>query len=306
MAVGFLYGRGKRVWCRHLCPVSGVFALMARVAPVHFRVDRRRWEASVDSRGAVNCAPLVDIRRMTGAAQCHMCGRCSGQRGAVHLALRPPGREIADVTGATANRWEARLLVFGVIGTAIGAFQWSASPWFVITKQWLAGWAVTNGGVWLLDTSAPWWLLTHYPQAADTFTWLDGLLIVVYLLATALVIGGWTWGWLRAAARCLREDGVDGAARLAHALIPLGGVGVVLGLSALTVTMLAAEGIRIPHLEFLRGGLLAMGALWSSLLGWQMLRRSAQGPVRRSAALAMLIVAIGGILWPWIQLFYVW
>ncbi len=306
MAVGFLYGRGKRVWCRHLCPVSGVFALMARVAPVHFRVDRRRWETSVDSRGAVDCAPLVDIRRMTGAAQCHMCGRCSGQRGAVRLALRPPGREVADLTAATANRWEARLLVFGVIGTAIGAFQWSASPCFVITKQWLAEWAVTHGGVWLLDASAPWWLLTHYPQAADTFTWLDGLMVVAYILATALLIGGWTWGWLRAAARCLREDGVNGAARLAHALIPLGGIGVVLGLSALTVTMLAAEGIRIPHLGFLRGALLVSGALWSTALGWQMLRRSDPAPARRVAALAMLMIAIGGILWPWIQLFYVW
>ncbi|HMM77896.1 MAG TPA: 4Fe-4S binding protein [Gammaproteobacteria bacterium] len=306
MAVGFLYGRGKRVWCRHLCPVSGVFALLARVAPLHFRVDRRRWETSIDGRGAVNCAPLVDIRRMTGAAQCHMCGRCSGQRGAVRLALRPPGREVVDVTAQTAKRWEARLLVFGLIGTAIGAFQWSASPWFVAIKQYFAGWAVTHGEMWLLDATAPWWLLTHYPQAADTFTWLDGALIVAYILATALVVGGWTWGWLRAAARCLREDGANGAARLAYALIPLGAVGVILGLSALTVTMLAAEGIRVPHLELLRGGLLAIGALWSAVLGWQMLRRSDPAPARRAAALTMLIVAIGGILWPWIQLFYVW
>jgi len=55
-----------------------------------------------------------------------------------------------------------------------------------------------------------------------------------------------------------------------------------------------------------RTGLLALGALWSIALGWQLLRRSDQTLARRGAALAMLILAIGGILWPWIQLFYVW
>ncbi|MBD3813943.1 MAG: 4Fe-4S binding protein, partial [Betaproteobacteria bacterium] len=43
MVVGFLYGRGKRVWCRHLCPVSGVFSLLSRLAPLHYRVDEQRW-----------------------------------------------------------------------------------------------------------------------------------------------------------------------------------------------------------------------------------------------------------------------
>ena len=38
IAVGIVYGRGKRVWCRYLCPVTGVFALLAHVdrfLPVH-------------------------------------------------------------------------------------------------------------------------------------------------------------------------------------------------------------------------------------------------------------------------------
>ena len=42
IGVGLVYGRGKRVWCRHLCPVNGVFAVLSRVAPLHFRVDTRR------------------------------------------------------------------------------------------------------------------------------------------------------------------------------------------------------------------------------------------------------------------------
>ena len=47
IGVGLVYGRGKRVWCRHLCPVNGVFAVLSRVAPLHFRVDTAAWTANV-------------------------------------------------------------------------------------------------------------------------------------------------------------------------------------------------------------------------------------------------------------------
>src|SRR5690606_30849132 len=95
MLVGFLYGRGKRVWCRHLCPVSGVFSLLARLAPVHYKVDEERWQANQGPHlPTPNCAPLIDIRRMQGNSDCHACGRCSGQRGAVALSARSPNQEI--------------------------------------------------------------------------------------------------------------------------------------------------------------------------------------------------------------------
>src|SRR5690606_40781499 len=77
MLVGFLYGRGKRVWCRHLCPVSGVFSLLARLAPVHYKVDEERWQANQGPHlPTPNCAPLIDIRRMQGNSDCHACGGC--------------------------------------------------------------------------------------------------------------------------------------------------------------------------------------------------------------------------------------
>ena len=99
VAVGFVYGKGKRVWCRHLCPVNGVFAVLARLSPLHFRVDPNAWSASAGRVRAhpVNCAPMVRIRRMTGPSDCHMCARCSGLQGAVVLAARAPGREIAQI-----------------------------------------------------------------------------------------------------------------------------------------------------------------------------------------------------------------
>src|SRR5690606_21450889 len=162
MLVGFLYGRGKRVWCRHLCPVSGVFALLAKLAPVHFRVDEERWRANLPPHlPPPNCAPLLDIRRMRGASACHACGRCSSQRDAVRLIARAGSTEIVEL-GGDAGPWETRLLLYGVIGLAIGAFQWTVSPWFIALKQAMAEWLVRHDLLWPLQPSAPWWLLTHY------------------------------------------------------------------------------------------------------------------------------------------------
>ena len=83
IAVGLVYGQEKRVWCKYLCPVNGVFGLLAKLAPVHFKVDGPAWRDSYEKTIAIkalNCAPLVAIRKMEGANDCHMCGRCNGHR----------------------------------------------------------------------------------------------------------------------------------------------------------------------------------------------------------------------------------
>lgn len=309
VAVGLLYGKGKRVWCRHLCPVSGVFGLLARLAPLHFSVERERWNHAGTFKihaAPVDCAPLVDIRRMKGAADCHMCGRCSGHRDAVRLASRLPGREIVGLTPQEARPWEARLLVFGIIGVAIGAFQWSASPWFVAAKTRVAEWLVERDAFTLLQDNAPWWLLTHYPQTNDVFTWLDGLGILAYIGLTALLVGGWVWGWLRAAGAILPGDSAANARWLTYSLAPMGGIGVFLGLSAMTVSHLAAEGIHIPYLAQTRAALLGAAALWSLALAASMLPRLTPSIPRRWLALSTVAMAAVGITVPWMLLFFIW
>lgn len=312
LAVGLVYGKGKRVWCRHLCPVSGVFGLLARLAPVHFGVDRAHWKHAGQRDtiqihpAPVDCAPLVDIRRMKGAADCHMCGRCSGHRDAVHLAARLPGHEITSLTPQDARPWEARLLVFGIIGVAVGAFQWSASPWFVTAKTRVAEWLVERDSFTLLGDNAPWWLLTHYPQTNDVFTWLDGLGILSYIGLTAVLVGGWAWSWLRAAGAVLPGDTVANARWLTYSLAPMGGVGVFLGLSAMTVSHLSAEGIHIPYLAQTRAVLLGLAALWSMALALGMLRRVPASRPRRWLAAGGVAVGVTGVITPWLFLFFLW
>lgn len=153
MLTGLLYGRGKRVWCRHLCPVSGVFALLAKLAPVHYAVNETRWQANPQPHlPTPNCAPLIDIRRMRSASACHACGRCSGQRDAVQLIARSCNSEIIELGADGSHRWDVRLLLYGVIGLALGAFQWTLSPWFVLLKQRLAEWLINHDIFWPLHT----------------------------------------------------------------------------------------------------------------------------------------------------------
>lgn len=301
MTVGYLFGRGKRVWCRYMCPVNGVFGLLSKLAPIHFRVDRAAWEMALKPSHAeamlVNCAPLVPIRTMKGAGQCHMCGRCSGFRGAVTLARRSPSYEIVHVAGAEPKPWETWLIVFGMMGLATGAFHWASSPWFVTAKQALAEWLADHGILWPLTAQAPWWVLTNYPAQNDVMTLLDGVVLVGYLLSATLIFGGIAALCLAVSACLLIRVHPSASWRarfhhLAQSLIPVAGCGVFLGLFGLTATMLHAEGVPLPHLGTIRSLLMAAAALWSIVLAWRIIGLYAQGLAARSAALVPMALAI--------------
>lgn len=304
MLVGFLYGRGKRVWCRYLCPVSGVFRLLARLAPIHFRVDPDAWQANLPPHQAVpNCAPLIDIRRMRGAAECHACGRCSGQRQAVQLSLRSMNHEILE--GGSASTWDVRLLLYGVIGLAVGAFQWSVSPWLVQLKLLAADWLIERDMLWTLQTGAPWWLLTHQPDNNDVFSWLDGASITFYIIASAALIGSALHGCMLLAAKVC-GDGERSVLALAQSLIPAAAAGLFLGLSATTVKLLGYEGIALTWAGEARIAILLGALIWSLWLGCQTIVQRTRQPIRSGLASVCLIAANGLIGTCWYLQFWGW
>ncbi|MGE5623269.1 MAG: 4Fe-4S binding protein, partial [Bacillota bacterium] len=270
IAVGFVYGKGKRVWCRYLCPANGVFSLLARIAPLHFRVDEEAWKRSTGRAPMVNCAPLIDIRHMKSASACHVCGRCSGYRGAVQLAARSPAREILNARDKDVTREEVMTLIFGVIGVATAAFQWSSSRWFVQMKTAAAEWLVERDSFALLQDDAPWWLLTHYPAANDVFTWLDGLCILAFILGGGFALGLAVLIPMRLAAFLANSQDLSWR-RLALGLIPMAGAGVFLGLSMLTLSHLKAERLPLEWVPPVRVALLAIGSAFSGWLGWRLI-----------------------------------
>ena len=296
VGVGLVYGRGSRVWCRYLCPANGVFSLLAKIAPLHFRVDEQAWRASAERRPMVNCAPLIDIRHMKSASACHACGRCSGYRGAVELAARTPAQEILATRNRDVRTEEALTLMLGVLGIATAAFLWSSSRWLVQVKSWLANWLVEHDILWPLSDDAPWWLLTHYPAANDMFTWLDGFCILAYILGGGLALGLAVLAGIRLAAR-VAGDAQLSWQRLSLALIPLAGMSIFLGLSMLTLGHLKAERVSLEWVAPVRFVLLVLGSGFSAWLGARLLLRTASARAAAAYLLYLLPVALIDAIW---------
>jgi polyferredoxin len=312
IVIGYLYGREKRVWCKYLCPVNGVFSLLSRLAPFHYRVDEEAWRRSYKEGEhghrviPINCAPLVPLRNMKGNADCHMCSRCSGHRDAIELSWRSPSTEVVVFGEKQANPWDTALVLYGLLGIAIGAFHWTASPWFVVIKQWVAGWLIDRNILWPLDTNAPWFLLTHYPDHNDVFSWLDGGLVVGYIVGTGLIYGTVLLALLAVGTRILGPWRFTRLHHFAQALIPVAGTGVFLGLSATTLSILRAEHIGLEWASDVRLLILTVANVWSAWLAVRVVSRHTTNWAARVGAWACFVAALAVVDSAWWLMFWHW
>lgn len=248
-ATGYYLGRGKRIWCRYLCPVSSLFSLLARSAMLCFRVDRAAWNAAPRPLPRpVDCPQLLDVARLRSNEKCNMCARCSSHRNAVVLALRFPGQEIAVLREDEANLRDAFAICFVLIGLYFGVACGPA--------------AFPGSGL--------------LPRAAS---------IILNALALGASVAALLW--LGAAGRIRR------AVLLAYGLIPLAGMGLLMGALGYAKDILeqSAAG-AVAWVPMLQLALLLAGAAWSAVIGLIMARNLDAGPIGRAAAALAHILAV--------------
>ena len=199
---------------------------------------------------------------------------------------------------------ETILIVFGLIGLAFGAFQWSSSALYVEIKQLLAEWLLNHGLSWPLEPIAPWWILTNYPDQNDMLSPLDGMVLLADILGVAVALGTFVLLCLAGATLAMGGWSTVRLHHLAQGFVPVAGCGVFLGLSSLTFTMLHGEGFQLDFVGPLRLILLGGAAFWSLLLSWQISTLYAKSLTRRLIAMAPLILAIGVVCASWATLFW--
>jgi hypothetical protein len=179
------------------------------------------------------------------------------------------------------------------MGIAIGAFHWSVSPWYVALKQALAGWLADHHVLWPLTLQPPWWILTDYPSVNDQMAFLDGGVLLAYIMATAIGIGAAVSLCLWLAARSLGPSpgAVSSFRAKPH---PYRGVRSVFRIERITVTMLRAEGLSARIFWPAAGSVAWIAGLATA------------NNLRRFAATVCVALAVSTGAASWVVFFWVW
>lgn len=289
---GFLYGRRKRVWCRHACPIGLLLGVFSRLGAVTF-APRRILPGGEGYTEKGVCPTMVDLGRKSESRHCIECFRCVApeSKGGIRLELRPPGREVVAIAKHNPNPAEVWFLFLGT-GLALGGFLWLVLPQFQDLRQALGEQALDHGWDWLLR-AGPAWLMSVHPDRHEVFLWLDFLLIAAFMLGcmalSAAVLGPLT-------ALAARLAGRGGFTQLGYQYAPVAMMSLVVGLGGKLVEPLgraAGHGVE--------AALLLAGLAWSLALAWHILAGLGLAP--RQRWIPLLPGAAGSLLvglawWP--------
>ena len=293
--LGFLFGRGKRAWCRHTCPIGLLLGVYSRIGAVDFHAKRPQPGGDRWTEGSA-CPTMIDLDRKTESRHCIACFRCVNPRakGGLYLRLRHPGEEIAAIRDHHPNLAEVLFLFIGT-GAALGGFLWLALDSYQVLRRAFGDWAINHGWYWLGEPG-PAWLMANYPAAREVFRWLDFMLISGYMLAwtaaTTALLGAMT----ATAAWLSGRLGGDGHFKqrfveLGYQFLPVAMVSLLLGLGSKLFSALGDFGLGLVAIEVLKGTLFLGGGLWSLALGQRLLAR--QGVLAGRRWIAMLPGILG-------------
>ncbi|MEH6576703.1 MAG: 4Fe-4S binding protein [Amphritea sp.] len=214
IAIGYIYGRNKRAWCRHACPIGLLLGVFSRIGAIQFAPKRPKPGHHTYSEKGV-CPTMIDISRKQESRHCIECFRCVSPKakGGIALLTRRPGKEVENIRDHNPNLAEIWFF-FLATGTALGGFLWLVLPLYQEWRMKLATWFVEQEYYWIGD-SGPWWLMSVHPERREVFAWLDFIMIVGWMSLYAVVLAAVLWMTTQLSAWLAGKNGADSSHRSA-------------------------------------------------------------------------------------------
>ncbi|CAH2601565.1 4Fe-4S binding protein [Rhodovastum atsumiense] len=305
IVIGFLYGRRKRAWCRHMCPIGRVLGLYARLGAVEFAPKTRLPGPEAYTEKGV-CPTMIDLPHKAESRHCISCFRCVNPdaRGGVSLRLRRPGEEIEAIRDHHPNPTEVWFLFLDT-GVALGGFLWLVLPAYQDARQAFGEWAIEHGWAWI-TAIGPSWLMSVHPDRGETFMWLDFLMINGFMIGCMIALTVVLAATTAAAAVLARQVGARGSfaarfAELGYQYAPIALISLVIGLGAELFEPLRRTAFGIEGVHITKGILFLLGFAWSVWLADRVLVRQGVAAGRRWLPLLPGILgslATGLAWWP--------
>jgi polyferredoxin len=135
IVIGFLYGRNKRAWCRHMCPIGLLLGVYSRLGAIQFTPKKKKPGGDAYTENGI-CPTMIDISRKEESRHCIECFRCVNPeaKGGLELHARIPGEEIKNIRRHNPNMSEIWFLFLGS-GIALGGFLWLVLPQYPLLRQ---------------------------------------------------------------------------------------------------------------------------------------------------------------------------
>ncbi len=302
---GYIYGRNKRAWCRHACPIGLLLGVFSRIGAVQFAPKQQKAGGDRYTEKTV-CPTMIDIPRKEESRHCIECFRCVNPqaKGGLFLQLRHPGEEIENIRQYNPNGYEIAFLFFG-IGIALGGFLWLVLPQYDVLRATVGSWFIEHNQFWIGE-SGPSWLMSVHPERREVFNWLDFMMIISTMIGCMLLFAlilSFTTGmaaWLSGKLggdKCFSERFIE----LGYQYTPVAMVSLIIGLGGQLFELLTLFNVDASGIGITKGLLFLLGLLWSIYLGDRILAN--QGLSLQKRPLPLIPGVMGSILvglgwWP--------
>ncbi|HJN22481.1 MAG TPA: 4Fe-4S binding protein [Rhodospirillales bacterium] len=297
IALGFFFGRNKRAWCRHMCPIGLLLGVFSRIGVVDFCAKRPKAGGDAWTEKTV-CPTMIDLNRKTESRHCIECFRCVNpqSKAGLYLRLRPPGEETAAIRDHNGNLSEV-LFLFTSTGTALGGFLWLVLDSYQALRTVLGNWVIDQQWYWLGEPG-PMWLMAVYPHEREVLRWFDFFLVSGYMMSWMAIITAALAAATAAATWLARRAGGDapfgrGFVELGYQFLPVAMASLLLGLGGDLFQALGSLGLGTVGISFFKGTLVLGAVSWSLGLGWRLLAR--QGVSASALWLPLLPGALGSL-----------
>ncbi|TNE78079.1 MAG: 4Fe-4S binding protein [Gammaproteobacteria bacterium] len=292
--VGWLWGRNKRVWCRHLCPIGLLLGVFARLGAVQLS-PRMRKAGSDRLTEKTICPTYIDLPRKQAARHCIECLRCilPGHKAGLAVSFRRPGRELESIRHHQPDGWEVLFIFLGA-GIALGGFLWLVLPFYDTWRQSVGTWFIEQGQYWIGEPG-PAWLMSVHPERREVFRWLDFLMItgtmVSVMVLSALILG---LASLASASLARRFGGncktPQAMIQIGYSQAPVALMALMIGLATELFTPFLGLGMTHTQVNHVKVAMIVLGLLWSLWLAWKILGGLG---VNRGRLVSILPTALG-------------
>lgn len=284
--IGFLFGRNKRAWCRHACPIGLLLGVFSRVGAVQFKPKRPKSGCETYTERGI-CPTMIDISRKQESRHCIECFRCvnPNAKGGLALTARRPGLEIENICDHNPNKAEIWFLFLG-IGSALGGFLWLVLDLYQQWRLAVATWFIDHEFYWIGD-AGPWWLMSVHPERREVFTWLDFFMITGFMTICALALAAVLWSttalsaWIAGKLSTFSKTKMTLGQRmieLGYQYAPVALISLVLGLGAELFEPFRLLGLDNDGIGWVKSTLFGLSLLWSIFLGNKILTRQSVKP----------------------------